>query len=351
MLTHGFLVDSNGRKMAKSGGNAVSPQHIINQYGADVLRLWVASTDYRNEIVMSDEVLAHLTEGYRRIRNTVRFLLGNLSDFNPAEHSVPREQMLPLDLWAVIRCAQIQRDLINAYEEYRFHQVYQMIHKYCSQDMGGFYLDILKDRLYTTPTESLERRSAQTALHLIAEALVCWVAPILPFTAEEIWQHLPEREGRLESVHLAGWSHELVLVDADEADDVLAFWQQVRRVRDDVNRELEKLRIEGEIGSSLDGQVSLYAERELLSCLQQLGDELRFALIVSAAQVQPLSEAPDGCAVGESGVHIVVRPGVAPRCERCWHRSEDISTDEGGEGICGRCLDNLYGDGERRLHA
>ena len=262
VLTHGFTVDSKGQKMSKSRGNVVAPQKVVNALGADILRLWVAATDYSVEMNVSDEILKRTADAYRRLRNTSRFLLANLDGFDPAQHQLDPEYMLCLDRWAVERTRQLQEQVLQAYERYEFHRIYQLVHNFCAVDMGSFYLDIIKDRQYTTQKDSVPRRSAQTAMYHVIESLVRWLAPILSFTAEEIWQHIPGQ--REDSVLLSGW-YELPPAYFPESEILQEmgrdFWERIILVREAVSKELEKLRVDGQIGSSLDAEVDLYADR------------------------------------------------------------------------------------------
>ncbi|HED16171.1 MAG TPA: isoleucine--tRNA ligase, partial [Gammaproteobacteria bacterium] len=289
VLTHGFTVDAKGQKMSKSRGNVIAPQKIMNSMGADVLRLWVAATDYRGEMNVSDEILKRIADSYRRIRNTARYLLSNLNGFDPEQNSVAQQDMLALDRWAVDRALQLQEELRQGYEQYQFHQVYQKLHHFCAVDLGGFYLDIIKDRQYTTQEDSLARRSTQTALYHIVQAMTRWMAPVLSFTAEELWSHIPSQSG--DSVFLSEWYEGLFALDKDEMGR--EFWNSVIDMREAVNKELEQLRESGGIGSSLDAEVVIYCEPQLQGLLQNLGDELRFVLITSAATVEPLADKPD----------------------------------------------------------
>ena len=349
VLTHGFTVDAQGRKMSKSLGNVIAPKEVMNDLGADVLRLWVAATDYRGELTVSKEIFKRTADAYRRIRNTARFLLANLTGFEPARDLLDFDQLLPLDRWVIDRAAGLQEELAAAYEGYHFHQVYQKLHNFCATDLGGFYLDVIKDRQYTTQANSLPRRSVQTALYHIAEALVRWMAPVLSFTAEEIWENLPgERE---DSVLLCEWYQGLSRLPEGEAMG-RAFWREVMAVRGAVNREIEVQRTAGVVRGSLDTEVSLFASPALLSTLAQLGDELRFVLITSAATLLPLSEAAADAAGTElEGLKLQVTASEAPKCERCWHRREDVGSNPGHPGLCGRCVENVEGAGEQRHYA
>jgi len=349
VLTHGFTVDDKGRKMSKSLGNVIAPQRVIKSMGADVLRLWVAATDYRGEISVSDEILRRMSDSYRRMRNTLRFLLGNLHGFDPLAHRVSEDEMIALDRWAVERARSLQASIIEGYRDYEFHQIYQRIHNFCVVDLGGLFLDVLKDRLYTTPADSHARRSAQTAMYDIAEAMVRWLAPILSFTAEEIWAALPG--DRPESVFLSGWYEIPGATSPAETVD----WPLILKVREAVSRELERLRNEDVIGSALDAEVALYCDDNILHRLQPLGDELRFVFITSDATVSSLDERPAGAVevdgFGAERLFVVVTRSAHEKCARCWHRRADIGADAKHPEICGRCIDNIEGDGEQRRFA
>ena len=335
--------------MSKSLGNIIAPKTVMNDLGADVLRLWVAATDYRGELTVSEEIFRRTADSYRRIRNTARFLLSNLNGFDPAADSVAPEAMLSLDRWAVDRTAQLQAELVAAYEAYQFHLIYQKLHNFCAVDLGGVYLDIIKDRQYTTRADSLARRSVQTALFHIVEALVRWIAPILSFTAEEIWENLPGERGV--SVFLEEWYP----IQATLADDEAMgrdYWRQVLAVRAAVNREMEALRAEGGLRGSLEAEVSLYCAPSLLHLLGRLGDELRFVLITSAARLAPLTEAPAEAAATEvEGLALRVVESASEKCERCWHRLPDVGQSAEHPSLCGRCVENLDGAGEVRRFA
>jgi len=347
VLTHGFTVDDKGRKMSKSLGNTVVPQKVIGALGADVLRLWVAATDYANEIAVSDEILKRMADSYRRMRNTVRFLLGNLSGFDPSRDALPPEQLVDLDRWALACARTVQTEIVDAYRSYDFHVIYQRIHNFCVVDLGAFYLDVIKDRLYTTPAGSLARRSAQTALWHIAEAMVHWLAPILSFTAEEIWQVMPAVSGRPESVFLSQW-HRF----PEDAEGATVSWDEVIALRADVARELEVLRTRGEIGGPLDATVDLWVDAERYARLAALGEELRFALITSEARLH-LAPAPEGTAQAAElpGVWIAAAASSERKCTRCWHKRADVGSVEGHPDACARCAGNVSGAGERRHYA
>jgi len=349
VLTHGFTVDSDGRKMSKSIGNVIAPNTVMNDLGADILRLWVAATDYRGELVVSDEIFRRTADSYRRIRNTARFLLSNLDGFNPALDALPFDEMLSLDRWAVDRAAGLQRELCEAYDNYQFHQVYQKLHNFCALDLGGFYLDVIKDRQYTTQADSRARRSAQTAMYHVGEALVRWIAPILSFTAEEIWENLPGE--RAESVFLVEWYPGLRELAADESMG-RDFWREVMAVRAAVNREMEVRRGAGELRGSLDAEATLFAAPALLATLQGLGDELRFVLITSAATLAPLAEAPATAAATDiEGLRLQVVASSEEKCERCWHRRPEVGAIAQHPTLCARCVENVDGDGEQRQFA
>jgi isoleucyl-tRNA synthetase len=346
VLTHGFTVDAQGRKMSKSIGNVIAPEKVINTLGADVLRLWVISTDYRAEMSVSDEILKRTSDIYRRLRNTARYLLANIADFDFQQHAVKSDSMLPLDRFAVERAQLLQQEIIKLYDEYQFHLIYQKIHNFCSLDMGAFYLDIIKDRQYTTKRDSLARRSAQTAMFHIAEALVRWIAPILSFTAEEIWQYIPGE--RAESVFLTTW-YEQFPKFAKEDIYTQTYWETIMNVRDVVNKELEQARNEGCIGSGLEAEVHLYCDEQLQQQLAKLADELRFVLITSAAQIHSINAKSTSAKQTElSGLAIEVKPSEHKKCIRCWHRVENIGANSEHPDICLRCVENVTGAGEVR---
>ncbi|RHW22939.1 isoleucine--tRNA ligase [Pseudomonas jilinensis] len=349
LLTHGFTVDENGRKMSKSLGNTIAPQKVNDTLGADILRLWVSSTDYSAEMAVSEQILQRSADAYRRIRNTARFLLSNLNGFDPARDLLAPEQMLDLDRWAVDYSLRLQQEIVEAYDSYKFWNVYQKVHNFCVQELGGFYLDIIKDRQYTTQTDSVARRSCQSAMYHIAEALVRWIAPILAFTAEEIWQYLPGE--RNESVMLNTWYQGLTALPAD-AELGRTFWDQVIEVKAAVNKELENQRNAKVIGGNLQAEVTLYAEPALAATLAKLGDELRFVLITSYASVADLAEAGSDAVETElAGLKLKVVKSGHGKCVRCWHFREDVGQHAGHEEICGRCVENIDGSGEVRQHA
>ncbi|RDE18492.1 isoleucine--tRNA ligase [Motiliproteus coralliicola] len=349
VLTHGFTVDQNGRKMSKSLGNVVAPQQVMNKYGADILRLWVAATDFSGEMAVSDEILKRTADSYRRIRNTSRFLLSNLTGFDPTKDLLPADEMLALDRWAVDRASQLQQEILAAYDNYLFLSVYQKVHHFCALDLGGFYLDIIKDRQYTTQPDSLARRSCQSAMYHIIEALARWVAPITSFTADEIWQHLPGERG--ESIHLETWYEGLFELAGDEAFG-RGFWQQVLDVKTAVNKEIENQRNAGVVKSGLATEVSLYCGAELTALLERLGDELRFVLITSDAKLESLDSAPaDAVETELDDLKLAVRVSEHSKCSRCWHLREDVGSHTEHPELCGRCVENVAGSGEQRAYA
>ena len=335
LLTHGFVVDAKGHKMSKSKGNVVAPQKIMDTYGADILRLWVASTDYSGELTISDEILKRVADAYRRIRNTLRFLLANLADFDPAQDALPVDDWLEIDRYAMVMLGEFQAELLAAYDKYEFHHAVQRLHHFCSEDLGGFYLDILKDRLYTTAAGSHARRSAQNALHHITHALARLMAPYLSFTGEEVWQQLADNVD--DSIFLHGW-HRLP-APADKTQ-LAAKWPRIRTTLAEVRKHLETLRAAGEIGSSLQAEVAIHASGEKHQALAALGEDLRFVLITSAATLTQAAT---------DAIHAHASPHA--KCERCWHYRADVGSHSEHPGLCGRCYSNLFGAGETRHHA
>ncbi|WP_341913232.1 isoleucine--tRNA ligase [Polaromonas sp. YR568] len=331
LLTHGFTVDSQGRKMSKSQGNGVDPQETSKKLGAEIIRLWVAASDYSGDIAGDDKILARVVDTYRRVRNTLKFLLANISDFDPAKDAVPLDQMLEIDRYALSRAAQLQADILAHYEVYEFHPVVSKLQIYCSEDLGSFYLDILKDRLYTTAPKSLARRSAQTALHQITQAMLRWMAPFLSFTAEEAWKFA----GSSESIFMETYA-ELATPDAA----LLAKWGRIRELRDAVNKDIEALRADGKVGSSLQAKVTLEVTTDDHALLASLGDDLKFVFITSAINL-----------IAGSAQAIGTEASSAIKCERCWHYRDDVGHDTAHPTICGRCTSNLYGAGEDRKFA
>nr|WP_299380626.1 isoleucine--tRNA ligase [uncultured Halomonas sp.] len=351
LLTHGFTVDAQGRKMSKSVGNVVAPQEVMDKLGADILRLWVASTDYSGEMAVSDEILKRTADVYRRIRNTSRFLLANLNGFDAARDAVPFEDMLALDQWVVDRAAQLQARIETAYAEYRFLDVYQQVHTFCARELGGFYLDIIKDRQYTTQADSLARRSCQTALYRVVEALARWVAPILSFTAEEIYEHIPGE--RKDSVLLETFYDELQTLD-DGATFDRKFWEQILEVKQAVNKCLEDARNAKVIKSGLAAEVTLYVSDTLRETLGRLGDELRFVLMTSEVYLASFDAADtEGVEATErDDLKVAVIASPHAKCERCWHHRPDVGQHAEHSDLCGRCISNLPGGpGEERHYA
>jgi isoleucyl-tRNA synthetase len=343
LLTHGFTVDAEGKKMSKSLGNTLAPQKISDTLGADILRLWVASTDYSGELSISDEILKRVTESYRRIRNTLRFLLANTSDFNPGTDAVPIAELLEIDRYAIAGMAALQADILAHYQRYEFHPVIARLQNYCSEDLGGFYLDILKDRLYTTGVNSQARRSAQTALWHIAQSLLRVMAPTLSFTAEEAWAVFAGADAFAASDETIFTQTYWVLPEVPDAAALLDKYAALRAVRADVTKQLEELRGSGAIGSSLQAELTIKAAPEKYRLLASLDDNLRFLFITSQAQaLEVASEAEESIAVIAS---------QAPKCERCWHYRADVGSHAGHEGLCTRCVSNLFGSGEQRAFA
>ena len=338
LLTHGFVVDQNGRKMSKSLGNVVAPQEVYNEFGADILRLWTASTDYSGELAISKEILKRVTESYRRIRNTLSFLFANLSDFSPIEHAVPQDQMVEIDRYAMILARQLQERLAgDFYPRYAFHFAVKDIVAFCSEDLGAFYLDILKDRLYTTQVDSHARRSAQTALYHITRSLVLLISPILCFTGEEAWDIIGG--GEEDSVLFHTW-HEFPSINEKSEEALLKKWQAVREVREAVTAAIEPLRADKSVGSSLQAEVAVTAPDTLAGYLKALGEELRFALLVSEVSVAKGDE-----------LTVAAKVSGGEKCERCWHYTDDVGSVAAHPTLCARCAENVSGKGETRHYA
>ena len=338
LLTHGFVVDQNGRKMSKSLGNVVAPQEVYNEFGADILRLWTASTDYSGELAISKEILKRVTESYRRIRNTLSFLFANLSDFSPIEHAVPQDQMVEIDRYAMILARQLQERLAgDFYPRYAFHFAVKDIVAFCSEDLGAFYLDILKDRLYTTQVDSHARRSAQTALYHITRSLVLLISPILCFTGEEAWDIIGG--GEEDSVLFHTW-HEFPSINEKSEEALLKKWQAVREVREAVTAAIEPLRADKSVGSSLQVEVAITAPDALAGYLKALGEELRFALLVSEVSVAKGDE-----------LAVAAKVSGGEKCERCWHYTDDVGSVAAHPTLCARCSENVDGKGETRHYA
>ena len=343
VLTHGFTVDKDGKKMSKSLGNVMSPQKVVNNLGADILRLWIASTDYTGEMTVSDEILNRSADSYRRIRNTMRFMLANTSGFSPVQNAIEFDNMLDLDKWIVSKTADLQVQVLKAYEQYNFHNAMQLILNFCSNDLGGFYLDVIKDRQYTTQEDSRARRSAQTALNHILEAMVRWLSPVLSFTAEEIWQNMPNEKSQ--SIFLSEWYKDLSVGYENIAIDT------ARNINPFIRKQMEVMRSDKTIGSSLDAQVDLYCDEKTYQALDQLDDELRFVFITSDARIHPLIDKTDECIEALEGVFIKVSKSENEKCVRCWHHREDVGQHAEHIELCGRCIENVAGDGEKREYA
>ncbi|MBB5360587.1 isoleucyl-tRNA synthetase [Rhodanobacter sp. ANJX3] len=347
LLTHGFSVDANGRKMSKSLGNGIEPQDIMNRMGADILRLWVSSTDYRNEMSLSEEILKRVADTYRRIRNTARFLLGNLDGFDPEKHLLPVQDSLLLDQWAVQQACDVQQAVVAAYERYDFPEIVQRVQNYCTNELGALYLDITKDRLYTMPTDSVGRRSAQSAMYRIAEALVRWLAPVLSFTAEEIWQQLPGK--RSDSVLFETWYDGLSATQ--NAPEQRRYWADLMTLRDSASRVLEGMRKADRIGAALEAKLTIYADDALRARLTEASAELRFFFITSELTLASIESRPaDAVKVELEGadVWISAEVSLAEKCVRCWHRRDDVGSHAEHPELCGRCIGNIEGPGENR---
>ena len=350
VLTHGFTVDAKGMKMSKSLGNVVAPDKVVKNLGADILRLWVASTDYSGEMSISDEILKRTADSYRRIRNTLRFLLSNLNGFDPVKNIVDQKQLLALDVYIVSETLKLQNEINNLYNEYQFHTAVQKIRHFCSETLGGFYLDIIKDRQYTTMENSLARRSTQTAMYHLIEAMTRWIAPILSFTADEVWENIPGQHAEL-GVFTAEWYEGLFDYSNEKIDAEL--WQLLIGIREQVSKLLETLRQDGKIGSGLDAEVKLYADESLTKRLAVISDELHFVLITSAVHILPLSEI-EGETFSLTEKYqfgASVYASEHQKCVRCWHLREDVGSNSDHPELCIRCVSNVDGEGESRLYA
>jgi isoleucyl-tRNA synthetase len=346
VLTHGFTVDETGRKMSKSIGNILAPQKLTSTLGADVVRLWIAATDYANEMSVSEEIFKRMADSYRRMRNTLRFLLGNLQGFDPEQHAVPFEHLVAIDQWVIGKTFALQNDVVTAYRNYEFHDIYQAIHNFCVVELGGFYLDIIKDRLYTTGADSAPRRSAQTAVNHVAQAMVRWLAPILSFTAEEAWGYLPKPPN--ESVFLNAW-HQF---PAGSQNVSAIDWTALITLKSDVGRELERLRASGSLGSSLEAEVTVYVPDAQLAAFEKMADELRFLLITSYAHVKSSDSKPaDAVQTSQDGVWVEVKRSGYAKCIRCYQLRSDVGADADHPEICARCISNVRGPGEERHFA
>jgi isoleucyl-tRNA synthetase len=342
VLTHGFTVDQNGHKMSKSLGNVIPPQKVMNSLGADILRLWIASTDYSGEMTVSDEILNRSADSYRRIRNTIRFMLANMNGFEP-NMLLKNSEMLDLDRWIVSHSLNLQNQIKEAYEKYQFHNVLSLILNFCTNDLGGFYLDIIKDRQYTTQPESIARRSAQSALFLISEMMVRWLSPILSFTSEEVWQNLPGK--RAESVFLETWFE----VKSDEYKSQAI--DTAREINIHIRKQLEVMRSEKIIGSSLDAEVTIYCSQNIYDELSSFGDELRFLFITSYATIENIDKKDNDSIRVDDDIYLAVKKSNHEKCVRCWHHREDVGSDKNHPELCGRCVENVSGSGETRSFA
>jgi len=350
VLTHGFVVDENGRKMSKSLGNVTSPQDIYNDLGADILRLWTASTDYRSEMTVSDEILKRTADTYRRLRNTARFLLSNLNGFDPSTDIVEFDNLVKLDQWAVAKTKEFQDKIIDAYNNYQIHTVAQLIHHFCSIEMGSFYLDVIKDRQYTAKTNGQAHKSAQTAIYHIVHALVRWMAPILSYTADEIWEATPKTSDL--PIQLCEWYTDLSsFKDSDNLG--LDFWSKIQEIRSEVNRVLEVKRGEDLIKASLEAKITLFADKANYELLSQLGNELRFLLISSEAELKTIEQKSDTAVESTiAGLFIEIEKLEETKCERCWHRSASVGETAEHPDICSRCIENIATEtGETREFA
>lgn len=334
LLTHGFVVDGQGKKMSKSKGNVVSPQKIMDQYGADILRLWVAMTDYSGELNISDEIIKRSADGYRRLRNTLRFLCANISDFNPSSMMVQPDDLLPLDQYAITKTIQLQDKVVSLYETYDFHHLSKNLVAFCSEDLGGFYLDIIKDRLYTMGEDSFQRRSAQTALYHITQSLMRMIAPILSFTADELWQTINGKT----NIFKESWYK---FPKFSFGDDKQLFWKTIEDLRPVANKEIEKHREQGVVGSSLECQINLHCKKDIYEILLPYEEELHFIFIVSSFTLSCSNE----------DVKVVVEKLTYKKCERCWHYHPSVGSNKEHDSICSRCQTNLFADGELRRYA
>lgn len=343
LLTHGFVVDGEGKKMSKSSGNVILPQKIFDSLGAEILRLWVASTDYSGELSISEESLKRITKSYRRIRNTLRFLLSNTADFDPIKHILPIEKLLEIDRYAIANITNLQKDVLTHYETYEFHLAISKLQIYCSEDLGGFYLDILKDRLYTSGINSIARRAGQTALWYIANTLLRLLAPILSFTAEEAWSLFATQETYLASNETIFTQIYYQLPIITEADTLIAKFNTLNVIRTNIIKQLEIARIAGDIGSSLQAEVELKVNADKYALLQNIGDDLKFILITSAVKITLVTSNTDE-------INIVSRSRYQ-KCERCWHYRADVGYDKKYAALCGRCINNVFGQGEIRYFA
>jgi isoleucyl-tRNA synthetase len=350
VFTHGFVVDEHGRKMSKSLGNVTSPQDIYNTLGADILRLWTASTDYKSEMAVSEQILKRTADTYRRLRNTARFLLSNLNGFDPKTDIIEFDKLVKLDQWAIAKTKEFQDKIIEAYDKYQTHTVAQLIHHFCSVEMGSFYLDIIKDRQYTAKKDGHPRKSAQTAIYHIVHALVRWIAPILSYTADEIWEATPKTTDL--PIQLCQWYTELQ--DFDSKDELnLDFWKKAQEIRSEVNKILEIKRNEDVIKASLEAEIILYADNDIYNLLNKFDKELRFLLITSKATLKPLQQkTTNSIQASNLELYIEINKIEEPKCERCWHRSSTVGQNQQYQDICSRCVENITTEvGESREFA
>ena len=348
VLTHGFTVDGDGKKMSKSLGNVMSPQQVVNRLGADILRLWVASANYTAEMTVSDEILDRSADAYRRIRNTTRFLLSNLNGFDGKDDIVANEDLVALDRYIVGRAEQVQQEIIEAYESYQFHTVVQKLTHFCSIELGSFYLDIIKDRQYTAKADGLPRRSCQTAMYHIAQAMVRWIAPILSFTADEVWKSLPNNNE--EFVFTSEWYEGLTALSNDEVLNT-EFWNEIQDVRNAVNKAMEQARRDEVIGGSLAANVTLYVSDALATNLNKIASELRFVLITSNVTIVAGDAVEGAIETDVAGLKVLVEASSGEKCDRCWHHREEVGSSEEHPLLCGRCITNIDGEGEERTYA
>ena len=333
VLTHGFVVDEQGRKQSKSLGNVVSPQKVWDNLGADILRLWVASTDFRSEMVASDEILKRTSDQYRRIRNTFRFILGNLYDYQDKDN-IKFENQVELDKWIIIQAKNLQKDVLELYDSYSYHKAIQKIHNFCVNELGSIYLDIVKDRLYTCKSDSIARRSCQTSLDYLLNTLVRLVAPILSYTAEEIWQTSARLNYQEESVFLSNYDVSEII---EESSISKSDWKRIFEIKNDVNQSIEEMRNENKLKGSLDANVCIEANNDDIKILEKLGAELHFLFICSETDVKE-----------NNNFKIKVNPSKNQKCIRCWHRHTSVGTDKKHADLCKRCIKNIDGDGEQR---
>lgn len=339
LLTHGFTVDGQGRKMSKSVGNVVAPQEVADKMGAEIIRLWVASTDYSGEMTISDEILKRVVESYRRIRNTLRFLLANLSDFDKSSQSIPVDNLLELDQYMLALTSKVQSDILELYNRYEFHTAVARIMTFCSEDLGGFYLDILKDRLYTNAQDASTRRSAQTVLHVITESMLRWMAPFLSFTAEEAWQDFAHGSKHQMTIFTSEYQE---IHTSKNADALLLKWDEIRKIRQDVTKAIELERENGRVGSSLQAEITIQAPQSQAAILKTIESDLKFVMITSVANIEESSGTP---------LQVIVRASSQKKCIRCWHYTSDVGSNENHPELCGRCENNLFADGEVRHYA